>query len=161
LRSFLFQLFSSIPNTQYEKIVLIYARDGRGAIEICLLEKRALAKKRLGNTALARSARELWPVITSKGTIVPSAGQPFKSHENHVSCRALRSYNSPGVWARELFKPSTDSASPVVEIEKKFSFSVGIFWAERHKGGVFLATFTWPWVPTHWAIIMAQDLFGN
>jgi len=29
------------------------ARHGRGAIEICLLEKGALAKKRSGNTALA------------------------------------------------------------------------------------------------------------
>ena len=28
------------------------ARHGRGAIEICLSEKAALAKKRLGNTAL-------------------------------------------------------------------------------------------------------------
>jgi len=28
------------------------ARDGRGAIEICLSQKGALAKKRLGNTAL-------------------------------------------------------------------------------------------------------------
>jgi len=27
---------------------------------------------------------------------------------------------------------------------------VGVFW-------LFLATFTWPWTPTHWAIILAQD----
>jgi len=26
---------------------------------------------------------------------------------------------------------------------------------------VFLATFAWHWTPTHWAIILAQDLFGN
>jgi len=30
----------------------IYAMDGRGAIEICLSEKGALAKKRLGNTEI-------------------------------------------------------------------------------------------------------------
>ena len=43
---------------------------------------------------------------------------PFKSHVRHFSCRTLQSYNSPGDWARELFKPSTDSTSLVVKIEK-------------------------------------------
>jgi len=39
--------------------------------------------------------------------------------------RALQSYNSSGDWAREPSKPSTDSASLLLEIEKKsFSFSV-------------------------------------
>jgi len=87
----------------------------------------------------------------------------FKSRENHVSCRALQSYNSPGDWARNLFKkPSADSASLVVEIEKNFfSFSVGVFRGGTLQVEVFLATFTWPWAPTHWAIIMAQDFFGN
>ena len=62
----------------------------------------------------------------------------FKSRENHVSCRALQSYNSPGDWARQLFKPSANSASLVVEIEKKFfSFTVGVFSGERHKWGCF------------------------
>jgi len=30
-------------------------------------------------------------------------------------------------------------------------------------GGVFafFATFTWPWTPIHWAIILTQDFFGN
>jgi len=65
----------------------------------------------------------------------------IKSRENHVSCRALQSYNSPGDWARELFKPSADSASLVVETEKKnFSFLVGGFKGERHKWRCF-------WVP--------------
>jgi len=41
-------------------------------------------------------------------------GQPFFGHE------------SPAARARELFKPFTDSASLLVDIEKKsFSFSVG------------------------------------
>ena len=79
------------------------------------------------------------------------------SRENHVSCRALQSCNPPGDWARELFKPSTDSASLVVEIEKKMlSFRWG-----TPQVGVFLATFSWPWAPTYWAIIMAQDFYGN
>jgi len=42
----------------------------------------------------------------------------------------LQRYNSPADWAWKLFKPSTDSASLLVEIEKKFfvlglGFSVG------------------------------------
>ena len=86
----------------------------------------------------------------------------IKSRENHVSCRALQSNKSPGGWARELFKPSTDSASLVVETEKKmFSFSVRGFRGRTPHVRVFLATVTWPWAPTHWAIIMAQDFFGN
>ena len=51
----------------------------------------------------------------------------------------------------ELFKPSTDSASLLVDIEKKnFCFWFGVCWGERHKWGrfcIFLATFTWPWAP--------------
>ena len=63
---------------------------------------------------------------------------PFRSREKHVSCRALQSYNSSGDWARQLFKPSTDSASLVVEIEKKiFCFRWGFFGDERHKWGCF------------------------
>jgi len=45
---------------------------------------------------------------------------PFKPRVRHFFCRALQSYNSPGDWARELFKPSTDLACLLVEIEKKF-----------------------------------------
>ena len=36
----------------------------------------------------------------------------------------LQRYNSPADWARKLFKPSTDSASLLVEIEKK----IFLFW---------------------------------
>ena len=60
----------------------------------------------------------------------------------HFSCRALQSYNSPGDWASELFKPSTDSASLVVKIEKKnFSFRVWAFLGPTSKVGVFLRYF--------------------
>jgi len=60
------------------------------------------------------------------------------SRENHVSCRALQSYNSPGDWVRELFKLSTDSASLVVEIEKKnFRFRRGFSGGNATSGGVF------------------------
>jgi len=55
--------------------------------------------------------------------------QPFQSHKSPKSCRALQSYDSPGDWARELSKPSTDSASLVVKIKKtkRFLFLVGGF----------------------------------
>jgi len=49
--------------------------------------------------------------------------EPFKSRVRHSFCKALQSFNLPA--ARELFKPSTDSANLLVEIEKKqFSFFV-------------------------------------
>ena len=62
----------------------------------------------------------------------------FKSRLRHFSCRTLQSYNSPGDWARELFRPSTDSASLVVEIEKNnFRFRWRFFWRRRHKEDMF------------------------
>jgi len=63
--------------------------------------------------------------------------------------------------AIELFKPPTDSASLVVEIEKKIFVFGGGFSGGTPQVGMFLATFTWPLAPTHWTIIMAQDFFGN
>ena len=51
--------------------------------------------------------------------------------------------------ARELFKPSTDSASLVVEIEKKFFVFGGGVSGGTPQVGVFLATLTWPSVPNH------------
>ena len=65
--------------------------------------------------------------------------QPFGSRVYPLFCRTLQSYNSPGDWARELSKPSTDSASLVVKIEKKnvFRFRWGDFWRWRHKEGMF------------------------
>ena len=89
----------------------------------------------------------------------------FQSRVRHFSCRALQSYNSPGDWARELFKPSTDSASLVVKIEKKF-FRLGfeLFWGERHKQGCFcviLAIFAWPCAPSQWVISWTQSLVEN
>ena len=53
-------------------------------------------------------------------------------------CRTLQCCNSPGDWAWELSKPSTDSASLVVKIEKNvFRFRLGDFWRWRHEEGVF------------------------
>ena len=73
----------------------------------------------------------------------------------------LELHNSPADWARELSKPSTDSASLLLEIENKnvFRFRFGVRWGDRHKWGCFcffLAAFTFPWTSTHWPIILAQ-----
>jgi len=76
----------------------------------------------------------LGPLVVAPGADLPWGWKgfksPFKSRVRHFSCRTLQSYNSPGDWARELFKPSTDSASLVVKIEKnnflfRWGFSEG------------------------------------
>jgi len=44
--------------------------------------------------------------------------------------------------------------------KKRFSFPVWVSLAGPLQMGVFwlfLSNFTWPWTPTHWAIILAQD----
>jgi len=45
-------IFKHTKYTVWNNCVDMCARHGRGAIEICLLEKGVLAKKRLGNTGL-------------------------------------------------------------------------------------------------------------
>jgi len=63
----------------------------------------------------------------------------------------LFGYNSPATIARELFKPSTDSASLVVSSQKKiFGFGFGVLLGGRHKWGcfrIFMAYFARPWTP--------------
>jgi len=76
----------------------------------------------------------------------------------------LQRYNSPGNWARKLFKPPTDSASRLVEIEKKFRFGLGLSGGDVTSGGVisvFLAYFTRPWTSIQWANLFAQVFFRN
>ena len=51
----------------------------------------------------------------------------------------------PATRARELFKPSTDSASLLVEIENNV-FRFGFFWRWRHNEGMF-SNF-WPPLPS-------------
>ena len=59
-------------------------------------------------------------------SLITTIGRPFFGHK------------SPAARARELFKPFADSASLLVDIEKKsFSFSVGVFWRWRHNEGMF------------------------
>jgi len=70
---------------------------------------------------------------------ITRVAKPLKSRESHYFCRDLQSYNSPGDWARELFKHSTDSARLLVEIEKQtlFRFGFRVFWRWRHNEGMF------------------------
>ena len=85
----------------------------------------------------------------------------FQSRVRHF-CKTLQSYNSPAPRARELFKPSTDLASLLVEMEKNF-FAVWDTCGWRHKWlslqshckgcfCVYLVTFTQAWAPIHWAM---------
>ena len=52
----------------------------------------------------------------------------------NILVRPFFGHKSPAARARELFKPSTDSASLLVDIKKKiFRFGFEVFWGERHK----------------------------
>jgi len=56
--------------------------------------------------------------------------EPFESSKSQFFCKALHSYNLPAARARELFKPSTDSANLLVEIKKNFSLWIWVFFEE-------------------------------
>ena len=61
-----------------------------------------------------------------------------------ILAQGLQRYNSPANWARKLFKPSTDSASLLVEIEKKlFRFGFVVLWGRTSQVGVSFS-FYWP-----------------
>jgi len=47
--------------------------------------------------------------------------EPFNARASHYSATHVFGYNSPAAAAREVFKPSTDSASLVVPSKKNFS----------------------------------------
>ena len=84
----------------------------------------------------------LWGPHWKQGTytlqLLLGALWPFQYRESPKSCRAFQSYNLPGDWARELSKPSTDSASLVAKIEKNvFHFRWVDFWWWRQKEGIF------------------------
>jgi len=75
-------------------------------------------------------------------------------------------YNSPPAAAREVFKPSTDSASLLVPSQKKFSvLGLGISWGRTSQVGVFfrvfMAYFTRPRTPIEWANVLAQIFVRN
>jgi len=63
----------------------------------------------------------------------------------HCSGRHSFGHNSPAAAAREVFKPSTDSASLVVPSQKNFSFGFGFLCGDATSGGVL--AFLWPTLP--------------
>ena len=68
----------------------------------------------------------------------------FNDHQSHYNGSCIFDYNSALAAAREVFKPSTDSASLVVSSQKKiiFSFGLGVLLGVVTSGGVF--AFFWP-----------------
>jgi len=79
--------------------------------------------------------------------------------------RPFFGHKSPVARARELFKPSTDSASLLVDIEKKRFFVFGGGFPEVTSQWVhvleILVTFGRPWAPTHQPILLAQSFVEN
>ena len=68
-------------------------------------------------------------------------GLLFKSRARQNFGKGLQRYNSPTDWDRKLLRPSTDSASLLVEVEKKFfCFWFGVFWGDVTSGGAFCPT---------------------
>jgi len=69
-------------------------------------------------------------------------------------------YTSPAAAAREVFKPSADSARLTVPSQKKKKIQ---FWVWGSLGGrhVFMAYFTRPWKSIEWAHILSQVLFSK
>jgi len=54
-------------------------------------------------------------------TAISAIQATFNAPASHLSGRHFFGHNSPAAAAREVFKPSTDSASLVVPSQKKFS----------------------------------------
>ena len=67
----------------------------------------------------------------SAWVVLQNAPMPFKSRESHFFAEL---FNPITRQARELSKPSTDSASLLIEIEKNvFRFRFGVRWGGRYK----------------------------
>jgi len=75
----------------------------------------------------------------------------------------ISGHNSPADSARELFKSSTDSASPLVSIKKNYFIWLGVLLWGRRKVGMFLKfwqTFTDPGRQSN-EPIFCPNFFGN
>ena len=63
---------------------------------------------------------------------------PFNDHQSHYSGSSFFCYNTAPAAAREVFKPSTDSASLLVSSQKTiFQFRVRSFLGGASQVGVF------------------------
>ena len=91
--------------------------------------------------------------------------KPLNDHANHYSGSYVFGYNSSPAAAREVFKPSTVSASLVVSSQNKIvSLGLEVLLGGRHKWGCFrdfMAYFTRPWTPIEWTHILAQIFLWN
>ena len=143
----------------------------------CCVLTSVTKRSNAGNTKYSRglhlARRPQVPTSCIKGinpermwTQPPS--QSFNAHAGHCSGRHSFGHNSPAAAAREVFKPSTDSASLVVPSQKK---KIIQFWVWGSLGGtsqmgvcqrsVFMAYFTRPWTPIEWAHILALIFWRN
>ena len=75
------------------------------------------------------------------------------SRNAKILAQGLQHYNSPADWTTKLFEPSTDSASLLVEIEKKFF----LFWVCGSLGG---GRHKWEW-HFHFFGLVYADLDAN
>ena len=96
---------------------------------------------KINNLGQKRTAEKMRPWLAISHLTLGQQSQtkrntPFKSRVRHLFSKALQCYNWPADWARKLFKPSTDSANLLLEIETKFLFCVGILWGNVTSGGV-------------------------
>ena len=90
---------------------------------------------------------------------------PFNDRVGQYIGSHFSGHKSPAARARELFKPSKDSASLLLNIEKNvFRFRFGDFLEVTSQWGhvlEILATFGQPWTPTHWPILLSQNFVEN
>jgi len=83
-------------------------------------------------------------LVYSENNIAEYCVNPLSPAIAKILAQDLQRYNSPADWARKLFKPSTDSASLLVEIEKKsFRFGFVVLWGRTSQVGLSFS-FYWP-----------------
>ena len=88
----------------------------------------------------------------------------YTARAGHYSDQHFLDYKSPATVARELFKPSTDSASFLLSIKKHYLIWVWDFLlVTSQRSHVFevMTDFTWPWAPIQWANFFVQTFFRN
>jgi len=109
---------------------------------------RLQRKKRTDPTAKNKSKRlaQLHAnAEASKLTAQMTRTYNFNDRAGQYIGRYLFGHISPAAAAREMFKPSTDSASILVPSRKIFSFGLEVILGGRHK--CFFLTFLWPTLP--------------
>ena len=101
---------------------------------------------------------------TSYAPLVISLPSTLQAHNGQFFYQSLQLHNLPVDWARELFKPSTDSVSLPFQTEKNLFFvsDLGFSISDVTMDAcfsAFLAEVTWPFAPIQWAIF-DSSFFG-